>query len=321
MHGESSIAAARPAGSCRTTATPLGFPASDTIADPGGPAAQPSLSSPRGERLNRKVNIFRCRLSCRGSGSRWNVHRSTVRLESFGADMPTERRTHTCRQRSWMRLCLGSWPDWSRGSPLANSGSWMPWPTAFRRSWLEPLQWERTWQDSDLSDWRVSDAPNLAHSSSGKGPRPSEITPADQPRRAVVLHASLTAGGGLHVAISPGRSSHCAWPSWMSAPTPSTWWWKTNRLDLCTSRPRPRDAAAGRGRLPNHAPPRGGGRATHRHGDPDAGAGGRAPRRRVGRLGHLGDPGRPVTESRRWGGCRRRPGWPSRSCPGPRRRA
>src|SRR4029453_12717416 len=70
------------------------------------------------------------RPSCQDPGSRWNVYRSTIRLESFGADMHHRRRTDTCRQRSWMRLSLGSWPGCSPGSPLANSSSWLPWPTA-----------------------------------------------------------------------------------------------------------------------------------------------------------------------------------------------
>ena len=70
------------------------------------------------------------------------------------------------------------------------------------------------------------------------------------------------------------------------------------RRHLHHRRPRARDPAPGRGRLPDHASARAGGRAADRHGGPDAGAGRRAPRRCHGRLRHLGHPGGPQRRRR-----------------------
>jgi len=160
----------------------LGFPASDTIAD-AGPAVQHSLSQLPRPTAERKVNIFRLRPSCPGSRIKMEGLPVDNQARTFGADMHHRRGTGTCRQRSLMRLSLGSWPGWSRGSPLANSGSWLPWPMAFGG-----VGWSRS------SGSAPGEAATSAMRAGSAMPEPGSLHPAVL---ALLSRGSLTASSSL----------------------------------------------------------------------------------------------------------------------------
>jgi hypothetical protein len=107
-------------------------------------------------------------------------------------------RAGTCRQRSLMRLSLGCWPGWSPRSPLAGSGSWLPWPTASEGDGWSRSSGSAPGEAATLAMRACSGMPVPGSLVVQVGTSTEEITPADHPAvLALLFRGSLTASSSL----------------------------------------------------------------------------------------------------------------------------